>query len=193
MNKFVKLLSLLATTMAIGLGSATVSSAHVDVVSTNPAVDSTVNAPLDEIAITFSEPPLLEGSAITVSNQDGSTVDTEAVQLDGAKLFIPWPADIAIGDVTVNFRVATDDGHVVDDSITFTYTAAAVSVVSTSAPVPDVTAMATDTPTLIATPMPMAVNDAELGEQPENKTWIYVGVGAFLIIAGGWLFLRQKK
>ena len=192
MNKLVKSLSIFIATLALGFGFASTASAHVDVTRTNPAADSTVDAPLDEIGITFSEPPMLEGSAITVSNQDGSTVDTAPAQLDGAKLYIPWPADIAVGDVTVNFRIATEDGHVVDDSFTFTYTAAAVSAAS-GAPTPDVTALGSDTPTLVATPMPMAIADEELGEQPESKTWIFVGVGAFVIIAGGLLFIRRNK
>lgn len=193
MNKFVKSLSVLASCLVLGFGFTSAAQAHVDIVKTTPAADSTVNAPLSEIAVTFSEPPLLEGSAITVSNQDGSSVDTEPVQLDGAKLFIPWPADIAVGDVTVNFRIATEDGHVVDDSITFTYTGAATSVSSTDAPTPEVTTFVTDAPTLIATPMPIAINDEELGEQPDNNTWIYVGLGSFFIIAGSLLFLRRKK
>ena len=193
MNKLVKSLSIFIATLSLGFGFMSTASAHVDVARTNPAADSTVDAPLTEIAITFSEPPMLDGSAITVSNQDGSTVDTEPAQLDGAKLYIPWPADIAVGDITVNYRVATDDGHVVDDSFTFTYTAAAVTAVSSGEPTPDVTALGTDTPTLIATPMPIAIADEELGEQPESKTWIYVGLGSFVIIAGGLLFLRRNK
>lgn len=197
MNKIAKSVALIITSLFLSFGLASAASAHVDVVSTIPSADATVDAPLAQIAITFSEPPLLEGSAITVANQDGSPVDTQAVQLEGAKLFIPWPADIAVGDVTVNYRVATNDGHVVDDSFTFTYTAAAVSDVATGSPSEEptgqVTAMASDMPTVIATAMPVTAEDGELGEQPESKTWIYVGLGAFVIIAGGLLFLRRNK
>lgn len=193
MNKFVKSLSIFASCLVLGFGFTSVAHAHVDIVKTTPAADSTVNAPLTEISVTFSEPPLLEGSAISITNQDGSTVDTEPAQLEGAKLFIPWPANIAIGDVTVNFRIATEDGHVVDDSITFTYTGAATSVSSTDAPTPEVTALATDTPTLIATPMPISNSDEALSEQPDDQSWIYVGLGSFVIIAGILLFLRRKK
>lgn len=197
MNKIAKSISLIVISLFLSFGLVSAASAHVDVVSTNPSADATVDAPLAQIAITFSEPPLLDGSAITVANQDGSAVDTEAVQLEGAKLFIPWPADIAVGDVTVNYRVATNDGHVVDDSFTFTYTAAAVSDVATGSPSEEpsgqVTAMASDMPTIVATPMPVNAVDSELGEQPESKTWIYVGLAAFVIIAGGLLFLRRNK
>lgn len=193
MNKIAKILSVLTASIILSFGLATSSSAHVDVVSTNPSADATVDAPLSEIAITFSEPPLLDGSAITVTNQDGSPVDTEPAQLSGAKLFIPWPADIAVGDVTVNYRVATDDGHVVDSTFSFTYTAAAVSVSPSNAPSTDVTAFASDTPTVISTAMPLAINDEELGEGSESKTWIYVGLGAFVVIAGGLFFVRRNK
>lgn len=193
MSKYLKVLVVSVSSIILGFGFVASAQAHTDLVSTTPSADAVVNAPLDKIALTFSEPPLLEGSAITVSNQDGSSVDTEALELEGSTLSIPWPTDIAVGDVTVNYRVASDDGHVVDGTLLFTYTAAAVSVSPSDMPSTDVTALASEMPTLIATPMPMAIDDEELGEQAESKTWIYVGVGAFIVIAGSLLFFRRKK
>ena len=201
MNKLAKSLVLLLITVPLGVGIAPRALAHADVVSTVPTADATVDAPLKEISITLSEAPLLEASAITVVNQDGSAVATAATKLSGTKLYIPWPADIAIGDVTVNYRVGTDDGHVVDSSFSFTYTAAAVTDMPATSPsgqpTDQVTAMAsavaTDMPTVIATAMPATTSVDELGEQPESKTWIYVGLISFVIIAGGLLFLRRNK
>ena len=193
MSKYLKVIVVSVSSILLGFGLAASAQAHTEIVSTTPAADAVVNAPLDKIALTFSEPPLLEGSAITVSNQDGSSVDTQALKLEGSTLSIPWPADIAVGDITVNYRVASDDGHVVDGTLMFTYTAAAVSVSPSDMPSADVTALASEMPTVIASPMPMALDSEELGESSESKTWIYVGIGSFVVIAGGLLFFRRNK
>ena len=200
MNKIAKVLALLITSLFLAFGLVNSASAHTDVTSTAPTADATVDAPLKEISVTLGEAPLLEGSAITVVNQDGSPVETEAAKLSGSKLYIPWPADIAVGDVTVNFRIATNDGHVVDDSFSFTYTAAAVAEAASAdpsaLPTDSVTAMPTDMPTVMVTGLPLATGDDDadaLGEEAEGKTWILVGVIAFVVIASGLLFMRRKK
>lgn len=197
----------LAVTILLGFASMTQANAHAEVVKTSPAADATVNAPLDQISITLNEPPLLEGSAITISNQDGSPVDTEAVALDGAKLYIPWPADIAIGDITVDYRVASNDGHVVDGTFSFTFTGAATSEVSspqpssspsmleskTASPEPSevVSAVAIATP-LVAVPTAVAYS-VQSSKDSQSKLWIYIGLAALIIVAFGLFVLRRKK
>jgi methionine-rich copper-binding protein CopC len=192
MKSITKSISVLIAMLVIAIGAISPASAHVDVVSTNPAADSVVNAPMSEISITFSEPPILEGSAISISNQDGSVVTAEDLQIDGSTIFVPWPSEIVTGDVTVNYRAAADDGHIVEGTFSFTYTASAESGLPSEEPSPEVSALATEMPTVIASPMPILL-DEELGEQPESKTWIYVGIGSFLVIAGGWIVLRRRK
>lgn len=192
MKSITKSISVLIAMLVIAIGAISPASAHVDVVGTNPAADSVVNAPMSEISITFSEPPILEGSAISISNQDGSVVTAEDLQIDGSTIFVPWPSEIVTGDVTVNYRAAADDGHIVEGTFSFTYTASAESGLPSEEPSPEVSALATEMPTVVASPMPILL-DEELGEQPESKTWIYVGIGSFLVIAGGWIVLRRRK
>ena len=95
----------------------------------------------------------------------------------------------------------------VDGTFSFTYTGAATSGVSSEqpSPVPSVIESESASPepsdvvsaVAIATPViaaPTAVAyDAAPNEAPKNKTWIYLGVFALVIIAGGLVYLRRKK
>ena len=127
-------------------------SAHTELISSTPAPNESVNAALPEISLTFSEPPLLEGSAIVVTDSSGQAVQTEPLTLNGATLSTPWPATLTPGPVKVEWRAVSADGHPVNDEFSFDYTAAAEGGVAPSAE-PQVTALGE--PTSIATPMPV--------------------------------------
>jgi len=70
--------------------------------------------------LTFTEPPLLEGSAIAVTSDNGASASPAPLTVVGSELHAPWPTDITSGNITIDWRAVADDGHVVTGAITFT-------------------------------------------------------------------------
>jgi methionine-rich copper-binding protein CopC len=169
-------------------------SAHTDLVSTSPAADSDVLAAQDTISLTFSEPPLVDGAAIVVMNSSGDILDSPAPSLEGASLYIPWPADLTTGKTTIQWRATAQDGHVESGEFVFNYTAAAEGGM---APSPAASAVPTDPMmTAMATPeavaMPLAIDDAPAEEGSNNLVLIIALVSLVGLVAAG-LFLRRSK
>lgn len=170
--------------------------AHTDIVSSIPAAGETVNASLPAISVTFNEPPLLEGSAIVVTDATGNAVPTDGLTLEGATLTTPWPASLTPGTIKVEWRAASGDGHPVTGELTFDYTAAAESGVAPSAD-PQVTAYSD--PTVIASPMPVeAVTTGIAVDDGANQATNYVrfialGVVVALVVGIGIFLNRRNK
>ena len=170
-------------------------SAHTELLSTSPAADSDVNASQETISLTFAEPPLVDGAAIVVMNSSGDILDSPAPALDGASLYIPWPADLTPGKVTVQWRATADDGHVLSDEFVFNYTAAAEGGM---APSPAASSLPSAEPmmTALATPeaiaMPLAIDDAP-AEAGNNNLVMGIAIVSLvgLVVAG--LYLRRSK
>jgi methionine-rich copper-binding protein CopC len=170
-------------------------SAHTELLSTSPAADSDVNASQETISLTFAEPPLVDGAAIVVMNSSGDILDSPAPALDGASLYIPWPADLTPGKVTVQWRATAADGHVLSDEFVFNYTAAAEGGM---APSPAASTLPSAEPmmTALATPeaiaMPLAIDDAP-AEAGNNNLVMGIAIVSLvgLVVAG--LYLRRSK
>lgn len=181
---------------ALGLfAPASSASAHTELLSTSPAADSDVNTSQETISLTFAEPPLVDGAAIVVMNSSGDILDSPAPALDGASLYIPWPADLTPGNVTVQWRATADDGHVLSGEFVFNYTAAAEGGM---APSPAASTLPSAEPmmTALATPeaiaMPLAIDDAP-AEAGNNNLVMGIAIVSLvgLVLAG--LYLRRSK
>ena len=198
MTTFLKTQRIIGVILLAGLGlfaPISSASAHTDLVSTSPAADSDVNASQETISLTFAEPPLVDGAAIVVMNSSGDILDSPAPALDGASLYIPWPADLTPGKVTVQWRATADDGHVLSDEFVFNYTAAAEGGM---APSPAASTLPSAEPmmTALATPeaiaMPLAIDDAP-AEAGNNNLVMGIAIVSLvgLVVAG--LYLRRSK
>lgn len=114
----------LATLATAAVFAPSASFAHTEIVSATPAADSTVNAGVIDIDLTFGE-NLLEsadsqGSAIQITDDStGDTVYVDCVYVSGAHLYAKAGL-YANGPVTLTWRTVADDGHAVSDSYTFT-------------------------------------------------------------------------
>ena len=169
-------------------------SAHTELLSTSPAADSDVNASQETISLTFAEPPLVDGAAIVVMNSSGDILDSPAPALDGASLYIPWPADLTPGKVTVQWRATAADGHVLSDEFVFNYTAAAEGGVAPSAsalPAESADPMMTALATPEAVAMPLAIDDAP-AESGSNLIVIIAIVSLVGLVVAG-IFMRRSK
>ncbi len=92
--------------------------AHAKLLTAVPAANSTLTVAPAEIALTFNENIKL--IACTVADKDGKDVSSVGpARAEGAALRIPVKA-LAPGQYAVNYRIAGDDGHVVNASMMFT-------------------------------------------------------------------------
>ena len=198
MATFLKTQRIIGAILLAGLGlfaPISSASAHTELLSTSPAADSDVNASQETISLTFAEPPLVDGAAIVVMNSSGDILDSPAPALDGASLYIPWPADLTPGKVTVQWRATAADGHVLSDEFVFNYTAAAEGGM---APSPAASTLPSAEPmmTALATPeaiaMPLAIDDAP-AEAGNNNLVMGIAIVSLvgLVVAG--LYLRRSK
>lgn len=165
--------------LVISLGAASASNAHTDLVSSNPAAGSSISSTQvpSEISLTFSEPPLLEGSAIVVTNEDGTTTTPATPTLNGATLSIAWPTDLKAGKATVTWRVAADDGHVLSDKFSFTFE----QVIDT---VGDVSPSAV--PTIIS---PAPASD----DSSSSSNTLLWAISTAIVTAGVAVWIRKRK
>lgn len=101
------------------LGPAAPASAHAALTGTDPEDGATVAEAPAEVTATFSE--LLDGPSteIAVTDPTGAVVDVADPTFDGDTFSQPM-LYTAPGEYTVAFRVISEDGHRVDDAITFT-------------------------------------------------------------------------
>jgi len=95
--------------------------AHAELISTNPVAGSNIDTAPENIMLTFSEAPILAGSYIQVEQPSADFVSESEATLDGTSLVIQWPTEILPGQVKVNWRAVSDDGHVANASFDFTY------------------------------------------------------------------------
>ncbi len=117
-----KTLRILSSAFALAFFIASPASAHTELVSSNPAEGSMLTSAPTELVLTFTEPPLLEGSAISVKSDNAASVEASPVTLVGSELHAPWPQLITSGNITVDWRAVADDGHVVTGALTFSIT-----------------------------------------------------------------------
>lgn len=95
----------------------------------------------DVVRLTFSEPVETLGTTVVVLDPNGVAVHDGSPRVDGMEVSITLVPLTVAGDYHVNYRVLSDDGHVINGSSRFTVTEAglqaegATKAVSTAYPV----------------------------------------------------------
>lgn len=107
---------------AIGAGAPT-ASAHTVLTATDPAADSTVSSGPTRVTATFNEALQPTFAAMTVVGPDGNLWSDGDAAVNDATVTVPLRPLGPAGRYTVNYRVTSDDGHVVTGSWSFTVTA----------------------------------------------------------------------
>lgn len=115
------------------LATAPAASAHTVLTATDPAADSTVNAGPSRVTATFNEELQPTFAAMTVVGPDGNLWSQGDATVDGTTASVGLRPLGPSGSYTVNYRVTSEDGHVVSGSWSFT-----VTVPSTGTPGPAV-------------------------------------------------------
>ncbi|MDA1363020.1 copper resistance protein CopC [Glycomyces luteolus] len=101
------------------LGLASPASAHAALTGTDPENGSTLAEAPAEVSATFSEILDQASTEIAVTDPVGAVIDVADPSYDGDTFTQPMLYTTP-GEYTLAFRVISEDGHRVDDAITFT-------------------------------------------------------------------------
>ena len=186
------LITAAAVLLGIALLGAAPASAHDAVESTSPAAGATLPTPPATVSLTLTNKPLAIGTQIKVSDAAGTNWADGAVEIvdnvASQKLKTGAPA----GSYTVQWRVASADGHPIEG--TFTFTAAEAGAGATAggtAPASgSVPTLGTAEPGTTIAPSPPAPD----ASQP--FPWsivIFVAVAVGILVALGLMAKRRLK
>lgn len=92
--------------------------AHTQLSSSTPADGATLNAPPDELVLTFSEPVTL--TAVSVHAADGVEHEIEALPREPAAEHAVAAPGLGPGEYSIDWRALSADTHVIDGTFTFT-------------------------------------------------------------------------
>lgn len=112
-------LALLTGMTALQAVSAPPAAAHDVLVGTVPKDGSTVQRVPGQVRLLFEEPPLELGTQVVVTGPDGKVAQGKPV-IDGSTVRQQVATGAPAGKYTVDYRVTSDDGHVVSGSFSFT-------------------------------------------------------------------------
>ena len=112
------LLTVLA--LAALFATAPAASAHTVLTATDPSADSTVDAGPSRVTATFNEELQPNFVAMTVVGPDGNLWSQGDASVQGNTVSIGLRPPGPSGPYTVNYRVTSEDGHVVSGSWSFT-------------------------------------------------------------------------
>jgi copper transport protein len=100
--------------------------AHANLLETSPPQGSEVSKPPERVELHFSEPVDAEFDPVVVRAADGARVDAHDARLDpeDARVVLADLQKLPEGSYTVQWRVTSIDGHVVEGRYTFAVVAA---------------------------------------------------------------------
>jgi methionine-rich copper-binding protein CopC len=125
--------------------------AHAELLSMSPAVGSVVTEAPSSVSLTFGEDVTALGSTIVVLDPDGNAMQTGELLVTGASIATSIQPLTVAGTYHVNFRVVSQDGHIVNSSESFDFAPATQSaeplVVSSQTASPETSAVTSDSKT----------------------------------------------
>jgi methionine-rich copper-binding protein CopC len=101
--------------------------AHAELIEAYPADGDTLAEPPDQVRLQFTEPIEAAFDPVKVYDQQGNRVDEDDARVDSddAKVLVAGLEELSEGSYTVEWRVTSIDGHIVDDTYQFAVTASA--------------------------------------------------------------------
>lgn len=194
--------TLVATLAAVVLGllgTALPASAHNTYESSDPADGASLGSAPSSISITFANPVPLDSASVQVIDATGERTDATGLTHGSSDRVVvaPLPA-LAAGEVTVRWRLVSDDGHPLTGRIVFAIAATEPTPVAPAAAGPDPTVPATVpaivpatsvAPPTVAPTAPDAVDDADdtaAGGVPGVVRWLlrYASYVSILAVVG---------
>ena len=158
-------------------------SAHDELIGSDPAADSSIDALPGKLTLTFSAAIATDAGAseVQVTDAEGRVLAEVAPVAQDNTLTQPLSGE-ASGAVTVLWKVVSSDGHPISGEFTFTVTAAPTPTETAEPTVaPSETAEPTQAPTPTAQPTTLpADEDSSFGD-----VWPWVVFGLIAVAAGG--------
>ncbi|MFB9378629.1 copper resistance protein CopC [Kineococcus gynurae] len=174
------------------IATATPSSAHDRLVSSDPTDGASLATAPDRVTLTYNNEVLQVGSEIGLSTAAGDPVPTDPATVDGKTVSVPWPAGQGGGEYTVVWRVVSSDGHPIDGTLRFSVAGTpTTSAPATASPDPSATSAAPG-----ATPdsTPAAdESDAADGSGPSGLLVGGIVVLVLLIVVGAVAVVRRRS
>jgi len=150
-------------------GIAGPASAHSELVDSSPKADSTLTQAPRQVELVFNEPIQAQGSSIVVT-LDGTTVsNSKTFTTQNTTATVQLESGSEPGTYQVEYRVVSQDGHVVDESFSYIVDGASNSSDATT-PTPSDTSV-TDAPT----------SDQDSDESTGTVVWV-LGAGAIGLV-----------
>jgi methionine-rich copper-binding protein CopC len=165
--------------------------AHAALVSSSPAAGAVVEAPLDEVVLTFDE-AVAGASSFSVLDTGGSTIATGSPDATDPTVMRASLPPLGGGDYKVEWTSVAQDGDVERGTFSFNVVVPAPPVGS---PTPTTTPLATDSPTVLpsavptATPVPSAAGDGGTG----SGTDVLLPIAIVGLLIGGGLALLLRR
>jgi methionine-rich copper-binding protein CopC len=156
----------LAAVVLVGAGSA---AAHATCIATDPAENASLTQAPARVSATFSEELQEQFAAMTIVGPDGNLWSTGDPQVQGAVLSIGVRPLGPAGGYTVNYRVTSADGHVINGSWKFQLTVAGTG-----------------------TPGPSAAAPVDAPHEDEIPVWPFF-VGVVVIIGAGAVWAVRRR
>jgi methionine-rich copper-binding protein CopC len=157
-----------AALSVLALAGAGIASAHAVRVAADPVPDSSVGAGPARASATFNEQLQTDFAAMTVVGPDGNLWSTGPAEVKGAVATVALLPLGPTGTYTVNYRVTSADGHVVNGSWSFTLTVAGTG-----------------------SPGPKVAQSAD--ESDGVPVWPFVALAAVIVGVGVWVAVRRRE
>lgn len=167
-------LGVLVALFAISSPQAAIAHDYVD--STSPAEGEAINRALEEVIVTFSQPPLegLAGSSlIVVTTDEGETVSGETTTIEGRQISVPVEF-AGPGTYTVAWKSVSSDGHTISETYDFVWNSNGATTAS-----PTSTPATSESPEESATPPTSARNTST---ESSDGGWIRVVVVTAIVL-----------
>ncbi|MEU1973397.1 copper resistance CopC family protein [Microbacterium sp. NPDC019599] len=180
--------------------AASPASAHDELLTTDPAADSTLTALPDALTLAFSGVLATDAGASEVSVTDAAgTQFADGAPVAADTVLTQALSGEASGVVTVLWKVVSSDGHPISGEYTFMVDApvptetATPTPIETATPTPIETATATPTPPAEPTTTASPASPADDAETADLRPWFIGALVLLLAVAGAVLYLLVSR
>lgn len=175
--------------------------AHTGLESSNPQNGEVINKELDQITLTF-EGKIEQGSTFTLKNATGETITVDNTSINETILTGHLTTPLENGDYTVDWSIIGADGHLIEDSFSFTVDAPVTETVEEQngtvtsdeeSGTNDTDSTQTNTEKEVNQSNPSENTEAEQDKGTSNFLFIIIGALILIIILSAVFLARRKK
>ncbi|MBB2976196.1 hypothetical protein FHX49_001766 [Microbacterium endophyticum] len=170
-------------------------SAHDELIATDPAVDSTLDALPAELTLSFSGELINDGNSTVIEVTDSAGTDLTGGDLEVTGAIVRQPlAGSASGDITVLWRVVSSDGHPISGEYHFTVASDPTNSPSAVTPTPETTVPAESATPESGAPEAVSPTPADSATGSSSLVpWIIVGVLLLLAIGATVVVVLSRR